>query len=313
MLFAGYGQRCCCGTERCHPSKYERLRLPLAAAVLRRRPIRGCTAAQLLDEPTVHGRAMRPHPREPVRGGHDGATLQEPARGTNFPRRHQRIRRAVQRHLRQAAERERVPTADSQRRYYSTTVLDGRRSESYILKCLSFFIYFSFSLNSQVSVTTLLYGTIPIFGKRTIILDKSPCSLPPAPANPTCQALQNLRSRLPLCSLNQACNGLNCAVLGAPYTVAFEVEPCNEPPSILLTVRNPSGAVVYNSSVNNSTVISLGANVRLSVVLRQLDDAIALKVSLFYFYFLISFFNINYIDHTMFSSEGVATLNVMYC
>lgn len=124
-----------------------------------------------------------------------------------------------------------------------------------------------------------MYGTIPIFAKRTIILDKSTCSLPPVPANPTCQALQNLRSRLPLCSLNQVCNGLNCAVLGAPYTVAFEVQPCTQPPSILVTVRDQlSGVVVYNSSINDSTTVSLGPNVSLSIVLRQLASAVAMKV-----------------------------------
>ncbi|KAL5489435.1 hypothetical protein EMCRGX_G018527 [Ephydatia muelleri] len=138
-----------------------------------------------------------------------------------------------------------------------------------------------YSMDVGVSVSTPVYGTIPIFVKRTIILDKSTCSLPPVPANPTCQALQNLRTRLPLCSLNQACNGLNCAVLGAPYTVAFEVQPCTQPPSIFVTVRDQvSGVVVYNSSVNDSTAVSLGPNVSLSIVLKQLPSAIALKVDL---------------------------------
>ncbi|KAL5489437.1 hypothetical protein EMCRGX_G018529 [Ephydatia muelleri] len=138
-----------------------------------------------------------------------------------------------------------------------------------------------YSMDVGVSVSTPVYGTIPIFVKRTIILDKSTCSLPPVPANPTCQALQNLRTRLPLCSLNQACNGLNCAVLGAPYTVAFEVQPCTQPPSIFVTVRDQaSGVVVYNSSVNDSTAVSLGPNVSLSIVLKQLPSAIGLKVDL---------------------------------
>ena len=141
------------------------------------------------------------------------------------------------------------------------------------------FLYLLLLIFSQVSVSTPVYGTIPIFVKRTIILDKSTCSLPPVPANPTCQALQNLRTRLPLCSLNQACNGLNCAVLGAPYTVAFEVQPCTQPPSIFVTVRDQvSGVVVYNSSVNDSTAVSLGPNVSLSIVLKQLPSAIGLKV-----------------------------------
>ena len=141
------------------------------------------------------------------------------------------------------------------------------------------FLYLLLLIFSQVSVSTPVYGTIPIFVKRTIILDKSTCSLPPVPANPTCQALQNLRTRLPLCSLNQACNGLNCAVLGAPYTVAFEVQPCTQPPSIFVTVRDQvSGMVVYNSSVNDSTAVSLGPNVSLSIVLKQLPSAVALKV-----------------------------------
>ena len=129
-----------------------------------------------------------------------------------------------------------------------------------------------------MSISTPPYGTIPIFTRRTIILDKSTCSLPPANPNPTCQALQNLRARLPLCALNQACNGLNCAVLGAPYTVAFVVEPCSQPPSVLLTVRDLAGAVVYNSSVNDSATVALGQNVSLSVVVRQLTGAIGLKV-----------------------------------
>ena len=47
-----------------------------------------------------------------------------------------------------------------------------------------------------------------------------------------------------------------------------------------MTVRDQlSGVVVYNSSINDSTTVPLGPNVSLSIVLRQLTSAIAIKVS----------------------------------
>ena len=191
----------------------------------------------------------------------------------------------IQRHIRQVAERECVVSAHATSSHCSKTVLHGRPGKGTGNEHSAEINNDGISNLAQVSASSPLYGSVPIFPMRTIILGRSNCDVPavtpPAPGTPTCRALQGLQSGLPTCYLNQACTGLNCAVLGLPYTVAFEVEPCTQPASILLMVRDATGSVLYNSSINDTTIVPLGSNISLYVVVRQLPNALGLKVSLF--------------------------------
>ncbi len=117
------------------------------------------------------------------------------------------------------------------------------------------------------------YYSVGSTGSVPSAIPASPSADPPPKT--TCDALKEfVKDSNFTCVTNEACDGVDCSLLGAKVEVI--VLPCNDPPGISLKMFSGE-TVAVDQIVTNDAVIDLEQGT-LSVTLDQLVNAIGLEV-----------------------------------
>lgn len=171
-------------------------------------------------------------------------------------------------------------------------------------------IHNEYSIEVEAELVVPIFGRVRIIPRHTILLDRSMCSGPltpppptitippptisiPAPssaASRTCVVLYetavNATSEPFLCGLDDDCDELNCRldILSTHYAIDVEVESCDSPPSVEVTVSDAGGRVLGRERAVDSRTFSVvipepnGTSVMVAV--EERDSAVRLKVDL---------------------------------
>ena len=154
------------------------------------------------------------------------------------------------------------------------------------------------SLSLQLSV-----GSTTIVPSTSIPIDRSQCdphhpsdacpmvptsasSVPTSSTLSTCQSLRNIAGSAGTCMVDDDCSFLHCTFLNQ-YPADLVIEPCLDPPSVTVLVRqSEEGVVLVNETLTKSRTqpVTIGDQVvfDLTVIIEHRDnpDIIVLTVSL---------------------------------